>query len=858
VAEISETNNVATATVTIKTRPDLSIPAISLSDSEPAAGETVTVTLPVRNNGQTTAGSQMVALYDGNPDAGGTLVGDHGGSPLPGGATDTVTFTWTPAAPGPHRLFARVDRDGQVNESDEGNNDRWLDVYVGFGGPIIVDSGAGELYDPAYSPAVGFGYLNGQANTFCGASAGQSQRSDASGAVRYRFDHLLPGPSSGIGQGRFYHLDLTFYECDGLGRQQQIKVDDNVIAGPVDLSDGKAHRLSLRLDPAFYADRGIVVAVEELTGYDAVVAEISLYDVDYRYADSGRTSTPTDPSDPLYPAAPPGRPERRYGWLDGVDNRPAGWGTLPYQTRRIDLGDSDPTDDPDNELRYRFDGLRPGLRYQLHLTFYQKTGGLVQQSIAVDDIGAGATVELNGMQRVDKTVDVPPGAYSSDGSIVVRITRTNATAAAFVNEIALEQLTLLPEEVQQVTQSVALHAGGPNWFSFNVKPPVRPAAACTGVTPTSAFTAVYGAARLGGALAPAGSLVEAYTAAGVKVGCFKVGAPGLYGYMKVYGAEGATPGMTAGQPIFFKINGIAAQPTPNPVIWADDKGTRAVDLAAADVIPVETLLATVAGSYSRLLCESGTYLPPPADPRFNTCTTLAGGQGYLLYASAITNLLPSGVRIATDTPIPLHAGWNWLGYLPTCELPVATSLASISGGYDILHSEAGTYRPPPANPAYNNFSAMAPGRGYMIHATAAVTLTYPAGVCGAALGALPDLTPATTTCPAIPTGRFTTFYGEALRGGQAHPAAAAILAYSPRGEVIGCGQVAADGIYGYLRVYGADGDLPGARPGEPIRFTVGGVRAFAAPSPVWADDLDVHRLDLTAATAILYLPVIVR
>jgi len=38
------------------------------------------------------------------------------------------------------------------------------------------------------------------------------------------------------------------------------------------------------------------------------------------------------------------------------------------------------------------------VRYQLLLTFYQKTGGLVQQSIAVDDIGTGATVELNGMQ----------------------------------------------------------------------------------------------------------------------------------------------------------------------------------------------------------------------------------------------------------------------------------------------------------------------------------------------------------------------------------------------------------------------------------------------------------------------------
>jgi hypothetical protein len=67
--------------------------------------------------------------------------------------------------------------------------------------------------------------------------------------VVYRFDHLLPG--------HFYHLDVTLYECDGAGRQESITVDGNLIAGPEDLSDGRVHRLSLRLDPALYADRGI-------------------------------------------------------------------------------------------------------------------------------------------------------------------------------------------------------------------------------------------------------------------------------------------------------------------------------------------------------------------------------------------------------------------------------------------------------------------------------------------------------------------------------------------------------------------------------------------------------------------------
>jgi subtilase family serine protease len=157
-AETSETNNVATATLTIRTRPDLQVTGVALSDDEPVAGETVTVTLTLRNNGQTTAGTQTVVLYQGNPDAGGTVVGAQGLAPIPGGNTTTVAFAWTPAAPGPYRLFARADRDNAVNEYDEGNNDAWRDVYVGLRGPILLDSGGAS--DAPYTPERGYGYVD--------------------------------------------------------------------------------------------------------------------------------------------------------------------------------------------------------------------------------------------------------------------------------------------------------------------------------------------------------------------------------------------------------------------------------------------------------------------------------------------------------------------------------------------------------------------------------------------------------------------------------------------------------------------------------------------------------------------------
>jgi hypothetical protein len=710
-------------------------------------------------------------------------------------------------------------------------------------GPILIDSGGGDAYDPIYTPANGFGYLDGVPNTFCGAEPDKTQRSDSDSQVQYQFDHLLPAPATGSGQGHYYHLDVTLFECDGTGRQEKITVDDNVIEPVLDLADGAVHRLSYLLDPALYADRSILVGIAEINGNDVVVSEVNLHDVDYRYSDAGGNN------DPAYTAA------IGYGWLDGVAQ--TAWGTLPYQSRRTDISDSDPTDNPDNELRYRYDGLDPAKRYQLHATVYQGAGtATVAQSIAVDEVDTGTTITVVGVQRKDVTLDVPPGTYASDRSILVKIIRTNASASAFVNIIALEELTL--GQGGTATQNLILHATSPNWISANIKPPVRPALYCAGVTATSAFTTLAGDAFLAGAAAPGNSVVEAFTPAGVKVGCFKVTTTGKYGYMRVYGAEGAVPGMAAGEPVQLKINGIAAQPTPYPVIWQNDKLTHAVNLAAPDVVPVETFLDAIKNQVARLQSETGTYLPPPADPRFNTLTTVAAGQGYLLYTTSGAALPVIGDRVSADTPLALHSGWNWLGYLPTCELPVATALAGIAGKYDLLNGEAGAYRPPPADPRLNNFSTMAPGKGYMIHMTAATTLTYPAAGCGAAAGTEPAVAPAPPACPAVATGVFTHYYGATTGGDQPAPAGAVLLAYSPRGEVVGCAQVQEGGLYPYLRVYGADGDLPGLQPGETVAFRLDGQALLAAEAPVWAGDYAVHQLDLAAGGEHAYLPMIVR
>lgn len=426
VAEVSKANNAFTTTLNILTRPDLRVLTFTLSDAEPVVGELVTATVVVNNAGQTNAAAQTTMLYLGNPDSGGTALGSQNSPSIGGGATVTLTYTWVPTSTGQARLFAHIDQGKVVNESNRNNNDDWLDVYVGVRGPVKLDSGMAG--DTAYTSARGYGYLDeGQPDQTetCGTSAYESLRRDPGGRIVYRFDNLQPG--------RFYHLDTTFFECDGAGRQQYVYVDGNALAGPEDLSDGRVHRLSLRLDPALYADRTISVTIVAPGIDGAVVNEVNLYDVDYRYADAGGGN------DTQYTGQGKGI-VGPYGWLTATTSAAnTSWGSLPYQSVRISQGAGN------NAVRYRFDGLSPSKQYQVQMTLWQSSGAERIQKVQIDGVDASASVNTGDYQQHLLKLDVPAGLYASDGSVIVSAVRTNAATGAFVNEIALEELTsILP------------------------------------------------------------------------------------------------------------------------------------------------------------------------------------------------------------------------------------------------------------------------------------------------------------------------------------------------------------------------------------------------------------------------------
>jgi len=109
-------------------RPELAIGSgdISFSTSGPQAADDVIIHAHVRNLGTTGANSD-VAFYDGPPGINSYL--GRANISVPGGGEDTGSYTWRSSA-GRHRIFAQVDSDNAVNESNESNNEANATIVV--------------------------------------------------------------------------------------------------------------------------------------------------------------------------------------------------------------------------------------------------------------------------------------------------------------------------------------------------------------------------------------------------------------------------------------------------------------------------------------------------------------------------------------------------------------------------------------------------------------------------------------------------------------------------------------------------------------------------------------------------------
>ncbi|MFC1912563.1 CARDB domain-containing protein, partial [Chloroflexota bacterium] len=127
VTETDESNNEETVAFSGASPPDLIIQDLTWSPLDAAAGETVTFTFTIKNQGKGIADKSYFTCYVDDI----YLYADRVNAINPA-ATDNITFTWI-VEEGPHIIKVAADSDGDVMEGDEDNNEK----TVSF--PLVPD-----------------------------------------------------------------------------------------------------------------------------------------------------------------------------------------------------------------------------------------------------------------------------------------------------------------------------------------------------------------------------------------------------------------------------------------------------------------------------------------------------------------------------------------------------------------------------------------------------------------------------------------------------------------------------------------------------------------------------------------------
>ena len=155
--EVSEANNRADIAVRIRpsAQPNLAISgaSVTFAPDPPLEGGASTVSALVRNTGSIGAGAFAVRFYRGDPDAGGTVIGEASVPGLDAGATSVASVVWSPVnARGAQGVFVVADPAAAVDEFDETDNRAFRPFSV-LGLPDLVLAAADVALVPAYPRA---------------------------------------------------------------------------------------------------------------------------------------------------------------------------------------------------------------------------------------------------------------------------------------------------------------------------------------------------------------------------------------------------------------------------------------------------------------------------------------------------------------------------------------------------------------------------------------------------------------------------------------------------------------------------------------------------------------------------------
>ncbi|MQY81038.1 MAG: hypothetical protein GH158_02190, partial [Dehalococcoidia bacterium] len=141
--------NYANTVVRAESGPDLTVQMITSSPETPTFGDDVTFTATISNQGTAASGQCYVAYYIDDE-----YIDDEYVPPIDAGSSTEFTFIWAAEA-GIHDITVVVDYKEQVNESDEGNNEKTYTLST-LGADLIIDSITWSPSDPNVGSTVIF------------------------------------------------------------------------------------------------------------------------------------------------------------------------------------------------------------------------------------------------------------------------------------------------------------------------------------------------------------------------------------------------------------------------------------------------------------------------------------------------------------------------------------------------------------------------------------------------------------------------------------------------------------------------------------------------------------------------------
>jgi hypothetical protein len=266
----------------------------------------------------------------------------------------------------------------------------------------------------------------------------------------------------------------------------------------------------------------------------------------------------------------------------------------------------------------------------------------------------------------------------------------------------------------------------------------------------------------------------------------------------------------------------------------------------------------------------------------NTLKYMSVGYGYWVKVKEGTDgaiLTIEGKRIVADAIMHLEKDWNLIGYLPSytvyydadvpsCPFPpdvtefqkvsppvTDTTLASIKSKFSRVTSfdcEGAHLYDITLAPEINTLHYMGTGYGCWIKMTEAADLTYPAenpSVAAKEIAASHPEWIGKRNMLVTPTNTSVFVYGKVWFDGIDAKPINVIRAYDVDGICCGVTIMKRGGVYGSMAVYGDDPTTntdEGAKPGEPLHFTVNGnpAEVIGSDAAIWTTDRAVIKVNL--------------